>query len=1276
MSMPSFHRSKYEALTLLLSHLTAKSLLHHRPHLLEELLNAVHDRNIASSVSSLFLLLCQKIDEEESQEVAEVTRGLLRHSLCRALASDVPAVRANISDYLLPELCSKVRTVFAPFSLLCFYVSSSPPSSSEGVGWLWVVVQLVWQCKLSVGAADYALLEKSEDAEVLQVRERVFQAMMSAAVHIDDSLRLMTLQAISASLKTTMPLYDSEVVLMQRSLTYSLKTSEVDDCAKLGRAIKQWLLRAKLSSLTVYDSLMTWLFSLLADDWIPTDTGDLPADKEFSLLTILSIMIEVGTNNSSLNIAYPTLDPTTQTLLSRHCIVPRLLLTFLSNYEKSRRLAHDLLAQLPSPWQSYAHNESLAQLWQWTESLLMSAKLKESNAGAQLTSLLFRKYALHLGWHVFSECKEVSKEMALKGFIHHLSGRCEEVLEKLKEVFRDLQLSYLSASDNNAENQEKNGALGHLGNFPLAHGYLLALRYCSALLLNNTASEVTSEVSRELVHRIFSLALTSLSSGMEVIAHPPHNEEDDVSEGAKGPLGSSVAYSMAATYVNTNSFSPMEGETGELGGSGDDTTEEGMGAQRAIVAAWLLVKESTSLLAALAPAHDHLSTEDLTMIGDRLLDALGRLKHMGAISEAYTALQSVATTFLRYGNKQPTLSALPQLYLERLITRLNQQQQVFILRRSAGFAYSFLALLHAEPLNAQPILLHYTMRHLLDIVERGTSPKGVEEGLWKLSVHALNVVRSILLDSAFHGKELDIFIPRIMQFIILGFSSSIWSIRNSSMMSFSAIVQRMILRKEQKKSAFSMALQQQSSLSLASDHLTVSSITNLYPLIPSVPSPTLSELDDHDVNEDGMSKKGGQREVPDIGGTMTIAEFFKRFPSLLPLLLSLLSEEVQQRIPPHNIPLEEKRRVLSESADRHSLYAILLLFSKFTLLINQDSQKSEEGENDQVDNVTSTVAVSKDGSGVNGFVPLVEHCLLHHINPLIRAVAAKAYTKLIPVHSFLSIALSKTADLISITQKEGVSANANEVHGRLLQITELITQFTNYRVLFPPSGETNNDEEILKNFHTSLLNSLQPFAFNVIMKSLHPVHSLALVQILQQYAALLVLPPPTTSDHRQERKKMVEEVQLMKYEFITEYAIRTRRCYTLSDRSQPSQPLVLPPSFPYSLQHLLEILCREQPFLPLNTTSGVVVRWWDYVVGEEVLSRWLREGKIAVLSGALHYLTYHHPTSLTEKENKTIEQFIRQVVDRIESHLTRGREIRGGRDDAVVTLLLIKVFHR
>ena len=44
---------------------------------------------------------------------------------------------------------------------------------------------------------------------------------------------------------------------------------------------------------------------------------------------------------------------------------------------------------------------------------------------------------------------------------------------------------------------------------------------------------------------------------------------------------------------------------------------------------------------------------------------------------------------------------------------------MFILRRSAGFAYSFLALLRAEPLNCTPTLLPIAMQSLLQTVRVG-----------------------------------------------------------------------------------------------------------------------------------------------------------------------------------------------------------------------------------------------------------------------------------------------------------------------------------------------------------------------------------------------------------------------------------------------------------------------------------------------------------------------------------------------------------------------------
>ena len=117
-------------------------------------------------------------------------------------------------------------------------------------------------------------------------------------------------------------------------------------------------------------------------------------------------------------------------------------------------------------------------------------------------------------------------------------------------------------------------------------------------------------------------------------------------------------------FVNTNGY--MEG--GDGGESGQD--EKGHAIQKAIVAAWLLVKESAALISKLViisppppssdlsgngkvalrnEKEDHalLGEEDVTLLGGTLLNALGRLRHMGAISETSAALQNICECLLR-----------------------------------------------------------------------------------------------------------------------------------------------------------------------------------------------------------------------------------------------------------------------------------------------------------------------------------------------------------------------------------------------------------------------------------------------------------------------------------------------------------------------------------------------------------------------------------------------------------------------------------------------------
>ena len=211
------------------------------------------------------------------------------------------------------------------------------------------------------------------------------------------------------------------------------------------------------------------------------------------------------------------------------------------------------------------------------------------------------------------------------------------------------------------------------------------------------------------------------------------------------------------------------------------------------------------------------------------------------------------------------LCRLPSTWLRQLLDRLSSEQQVFILRRSAGFAYSFVSLLRSEPSNCKVTLLPLAMKSLLRHIEKGleqtsqgqgqgqgqgselsdlitvSESPGLDSdaggdcgiaGSWRICVHALNVVRMILIDAAL-SPDLDGFIAECTQLAVRGFQSRHWAVRNSSMMVFSSVVQRAV---------------------------------------------------DNDKNE-----SGGARAA-------TASEFFQRFPSLFFFLLSELGNITGHRI--------------------------------------------------------------------------------------------------------------------------------------------------------------------------------------------------------------------------------------------------------------------------------------------------------------------------------------------------------------------------------------------
>jgi hypothetical protein len=204
---------------------------------------------------------------------------------------------------------------------------------------------------------------------------------------------------------------------------------------------------------------------------------------------------------------------------------------------------------------------------------------------------------------------------------------------------------------------------------PFTHGLLLSLRYClqsafESNMFQDKSSLEGSQLWAATIKCIYQTTLKALDIAMTVVAEassdtpfaPIFGEDHSKTVGSKGPINASSGYGpgtvnieqddnldMAASYINANSV--MDGD-GMDTISGDDI-------QRVVVAAWLVVKEASAMLAFLVEISPPmmevrlLSDDDIATAGYTLLDNLSRLKHMGAIAETHTALQNISCILLR-----------------------------------------------------------------------------------------------------------------------------------------------------------------------------------------------------------------------------------------------------------------------------------------------------------------------------------------------------------------------------------------------------------------------------------------------------------------------------------------------------------------------------------------------------------------------------------------------------------------------------------------------------
>ncbi|TFJ82302.1 hypothetical protein NSK_006421 [Nannochloropsis salina CCMP1776] len=185
-------------------------------------------------------------------------------------------------------------------------------------------------------------------------------------------------------------------------------------------------------------------------------------------------------------------------------------------------------------------------------------------------------------------------------------------------------------------------------------------------------------------------------------------------------------------------------------------------------------------------------------IGRSLLQALGRLKHMGAIQVTQSALLTVSRALLL--SSDPELARLPDQWMQSLLDRLRHPRVHFVLRRSAGLASGFLGVVGAEPTNRPPILLPALMGELLRLAAPlqksaclGTiSGYGLPSDDWRTRIHALNVLRLLLLDAGPSRDVAQAFMAPAMEVVLVAFRDARWAVRNSALMVFGALINSVV----------------------------------------------------------------------------------------------------------------------------------------------------------------------------------------------------------------------------------------------------------------------------------------------------------------------------------------------------------------------------------------------------------------------------------------------------------------------------------------------------
>nr|XP_058134459.1 thyroid adenoma-associated protein isoform X3 [Dasypus novemcinctus] len=634
-------------------------------------------------------------------------------------------------------------------------------------------------------------------------------------IHQHSQVRVDTLGLLCESNRSTEIVSSEEMQLIEFFITYNLNTQSPGVRQQICSLLKKLFTRIQESSQVLYkleqskskyepenestdqhpsDSLEQYknFMSSISNSLFEALFPGSSYPTRFSVLTILGSIAEV----------FPVPEGRTRTVyqLSHDIDAGRfqtLMECFTSTFEDVKILAFDLLMKLPKTVIQFQDPEKLQGLFQAALELSISTKPYDCVTASYLLNFLICQDALSSFLSTYLKTQPVAygdgdKSCAVVESNTLMVIKC--LLENLEQEVSQAENSLLQAAASFPMYGRIHCVTGALQKLSLSNLQLVSEWRPvveKLLLMSYKVSAVVSPViqSSSPEGLIPMDTDTESASRLQVILNEiqPRDTNDYFSQ--TKILKEHDSFDLEDLNASVPSIDSSTEIRGKEGKTCDVT------AQMVLVCCWRSMKEIALLLGTLCQLLPMQSVQEssdglLTMeqvkdMGDYFKQQLLQSRHRGAFELAYTGFVKLTEVLNRCPNV--SLQKLLEQWLWNVLEEIkcsDPSSKLCATRRSAGIPFYIQALLASESKKGKMDLLKITMKELISLARPTDASKSTVP-----QVHALNILRALFRDTRL-GENVIPYVADGAKAAILGFTSPVWAVRNSSTLLFSTLITR------------------------------------------------------------------------------------------------------------------------------------------------------------------------------------------------------------------------------------------------------------------------------------------------------------------------------------------------------------------------------------------------------------------------------------------------------------------------------------------------------